>query len=820
MKLLRVFGNRFSSRYDSVPGSQQAKAAKAERPANAADPAQSWAIAENRGKQPPLALTAPVAPPAVVDETLKRLATEKRWLQIATYLRRIPEQRRHLPVFQMWRAIAMLKSGQRAAGRRAILRAAVRPDDYHVAPTALTVLQQHMNVSELLKSVIAATKEGTRTPAAAIFACAMLFHQKRMEEAERLMAETADIFQDDPKFLLLRARTNKAMKQHEIAAELAFRAHELDPEQVSYALFCMDTAWGHPGDNWLEKAVEIGAQLLKSDHPRKMRQRIVITQARLCNRLLDHDKALGHLKRLSETEELDEIAMTTLVGGLVAKSEHEQAVKLLERRLKANRGDVPAILQMAGVLAAQASADEALDLLQNQLPEARKNADTSALIGHLYAWNGRTDEARPWLQKALEADIQNVNALADLSFCAEMRQEYTLALTLADRASVLLEAFKPTHFLGFDLIHQLRLRRRMIFTAMMAGLNDLAAALQMDGMRRKPLELPYQFQEWQGGSVAGKSVIAVAELGIGDEIRYTSVYPRLLADAKEVWLTCDPRLETLLARSFPKFNVVPVQREFPGIKARRLDERKLSVNAEMRRMLSDDIIEQGRSADIWMRVIHQFEFDAIANRGHIGSPDQPVLIPNPDMVRKFRQQLDRQAKGRKVIGLSWRGGRRTYSRDPHYFKLEQWGPILRDRDACFVNLQYSIRDEELDWLRQVLGERLIEFSDLDLFDDMEGVAALSSQLDLVVAICTNVLELAGAVGAPTLYLMRSPQVTHLIRAHGMPDRHGVRRDNVWSSCRILPRIDMTDDDMIARACDFIDGTILASAGPAVHLRQS
>ena len=204
-----------------------------------------------------------------------------------------------------------------------------------------------------------------------------------------------------------------------------------------------------------------------------------------------------------------------------------------------------------------------------------------------------------------------------------------------------------------------------------------------------------------------------------------------------------------------------------------------------------------------MRGRHYFEAQCLDRSRLYQSPEKAVLKPEPALKKKFARDLKTRAKGRKVVGLSWRGGRRTYNREPHYFQLTQWLPLLQDPDLCFVNLQYAMRDDELDFLRATLGERFIEFPDLDLFDDMEGIAALCSCVDLVVAICTSVLELTCAVGTHCLYLMRSPQVTHAIRFSGTPDIHGAYQDAVWASCRIIPRFDMKDADVVALGRDYI-----------------
>ena len=49
---------------------------------------------------------------------------------------------------------------------------------------------------------------------------------------------------------------------------------------------------------------------------------------------------------------------------------------------------------------------------------------------------------------------------------------------------------------------------------------------------------------------------------------------------------------------------------------------------------------------------------------------------------------------------------------------------------------------------------IINFSDIDLCNDLEAVSALISSVDIVISPCTIVGEIAGALNVPTLYLVQ------------------------------------------------------------------
>ena len=84
-----------------------------------------------------------------------------------------------------------------------------------------------------------------------------------------------------------------------------------------------------------------------------------------------------------------------------------------------------------------------------------------------------------------------------------------------------------------------------------------------------------------------------------------------------------------------------------------------------------------------------------------------------------------------------------------------WAPILRVPGVTFVNLQYDDSSEEIAFARDQLGVDIRTPEGLDLKQDLEGVAALSCALDLVVGVSNASFNLAAACGAPA-WLITAP----------------------------------------------------------------
>ena len=761
-----------------------------------------------------LVALAPIDSAGNATDVFEVLAKGRLWSQFLTYAGRLPESVQEMPQVEMMRAICTWRLGNGASARPRVHRALLAANGYTISTQSHALLRAHLDAESLLQEALEEIRAGRADRDTLTFAFLVAYHDKRMQVLETLLkSDHVDrLRQEDALLLFQSARAARATRRMELAAELIFAARRLDPHEGLISTTAIDTARACPSDLWVKPGIRVGEEIRHKLQNIRLLRQVLVGLARLYARHDDPELAALRLAELAEIDlPLDTVALA------IARSQFQlglvdAAEETLARFAESHPHNSTVLFSRAGLLAAVDRGPEAIALVESSMSSKETPANVLALIGHIHAWSGESGRARPWLAKARLKAPDQASALADLSLCAEFDRDYTLALSLAERACTEFAVANPMpSAIGLEFMHMNRLRRRMMFLADMSGNEPYARALQREAIAGTPLELPYRIEEWSGETIdgqsveiAGRSAMVVSELGIGDEIRYLSVLPVIAGAAAHVTMSCDPRLAGLMRRSFPDVTVMPVQREFPGIQQPRLDSRTLGVNEAMRKILSDDFIRQGEAADLWIRARHFFEARCLDRSRLVQSPEAPVLTPDPALAESLGDRIAAAAGGRRVLGLSWRGGRRTYNREPHYFELHQWAPLLAREDLCFVNLQYAVQGAELDWLRATLGERFIELPDLDLFDDMEGVAALCSRLDLVLAICTSVLELASAVGTPSLYLMRSPQVTHAIRLAGRPDRHGVHRDAVWAPCRILPRFDMSDEDMVRTARAWLD----------------
>lgn len=255
---------------------------------------------------------------------------------------------------------------------------------------------------------------------------------------------------------------------------------------------------------------------------------------------------------------------------------------------------------------------------------------------------------------------------------------------------------------------------------------------------------------------AGSHVVVVAAFGPGDEIRFASKYLKIRAAQPDASMTftVDARLHSLFRRSYPSLEFQPVSRvrslvwledfsaynELPGSDLHTLIDNtgwKLIEHADKMILTTDTLGEFIEGYD-------SFEGNA-------------YLRPDPAAVNSWRERLGPWCR-MPLIGLSWRSSLATYSRDEHYLSVHHLEPLFESTNLQFVNLQYDDCAEELAYLNQRYPGRIINFDDLDQYNDFEGVAALMACLDLIISPATTVVELAGALGRPTLLLSNSSEL--------------------------------------------------------------
>jgi len=244
---------------------------------------------------------------------------------------------------------------------------------------------------------------------------------------------------------------------------------------------------------------------------------------------------------------------------------------------------------------------------------------------------------------------------------------------------------------------------------------------------------------WQGEPLEAKRILIVGEQGLGDEFMFANILPdleRAVGETGKLEIAVDPRLIALFQRSFPKANVGAY------------DDRTLldkDGNKSLRFMSFS--VDKG-DPDFWAPMGTPLRF---FRRALSDFPHEAFLVPDAVRVAEYLTRLEKLGPEPR-IGICWRSMMLGAKRAKYYSTLDLWGPILKVPGVRFVNLQYGDCAEELARAAEMHGVRIETIGGLDLKNDIDGAAALSAAVDLVISAPTSAAACAASVGTETWFL--------------------------------------------------------------------
>ncbi|RAK50738.1 tetratricopeptide repeat protein [Phenylobacterium deserti] len=417
---------------------------------------------------------------------------------------------------------------------------------------------------------------------------------------------------------------------------------------------------------------------------------------------------------------------------------HEQAVGLWAHLSLSDPDGSATALGHARALVAAGRFAEAMDVLQGALQLHPQEPRLWTTLGLALTYAGRAREALTFFDEAvrlgpsLPGGLYNRGlAHCDLAELAEAQADFAAAAQVArkgpERATI--EFSQATVALARgDLA---------------AGWTLYEKRLSPDWPRSVTFQAPGR-RLGPSDPLAGRTLLVLAEQGIGDEIMFANLLPDLtgeLGPSGRLILAVEPRLVELFRRSFPTAEVAAHATQRVGGRARRQVATPIS----------------GR-VDLWTPLA------SLAQRLRPtlqAFPRRPFLQADPTRVEHWKRWLGEGAS----VGLTWRSGKLTGERQRFYPALEDWAGLLRTPGAQWVNLQYGDCEDELDALGGLAGVEIRRPPGLNIKDDIDDLAALCTALDLVVSVQNATGALAGACGASTIFVAGPGSWTQLGQAY-------------------------------------------------------
>lgn len=218
--------------------------------------------------------------------------------------------------------------------------------------------------------------------------------------------------------------------------------------------------------------------------------------------------------------------------------------------------------------------------------------------------------------------------------------------------------------------------------------------------------------QWDGGDVAGKTVLVSAEQGFGDAIEFCRFVPVLAARGAAVVVECRAGLKRLFATLGGVERVVS-----PG----------------------DDYGDFDLSVPL-MSLPYRLGLDLA---------DLPAVLPYLAIPVDAASFADVTAAPGLKVGLVWAGGASRRDNTQRSCRAADFAPLLDVPGCSFFSLQVGPMADQITDLPGIvdLAPRLGDFAD---------TAAAIAALDLVISVDTGVVHLAGALDKPVRVLLSKP----------------------------------------------------------------
>lgn len=326
------------------------------------------------------------------------------------------------------------------------------------------------------------------------------------------------------------------------------------------------------------------------------------------------------------------------------------------------------------------------------------------------------EEAYRAAMKAQQLNPDTIEGLSVLCNVSSMIGRHAEALEWGQRADAL-------YGMNAEICHN-KSFALMALGRWQEGWKEFRASLGMPNRGKRNYHADRETPRWNPSKHKGAVVVVHGEQGIGDEAMYASMLHAAIEAATaaggRLIIECYSRNEGLFRRSFPDATVYGTLRE--------------------------DYCEWPAHEG----VTHRLEMGGLGEFfGKDPFRSGAYLAADPAKSAMWRTWLNTSLGDRrgncKKVGLAWTGGEWASGRNRRSIAFELILQLMRGQDCTFVNLEYEDRRKDLeDAPVEVLDPR----GATKKGGDMDDLAALLVNLDLVISVQTSVVDYCGALGVP------------------------------------------------------------------------
>jgi tetratricopeptide (TPR) repeat protein len=455
---------------------------------------------------------------------------------------------------------------------------------------------------------------------------------------------------------------------------------------------------------------------------------------------LDQAARYCELALRDQPERVD--ALKILSGVRFMEGRLDDALATLRRAAASSPDDPQIQANLGSILTRLARPDEAIGCYQRAIALAPGYAEAHYNLGATYTELERHEEALPCYLRVLELAPGHPKALVNCGGALSALGRNDEALAVYDQAladdpgNVEAETNRGTalHRMGrsdeamrhYD--EALKLRPKDAIVRWNRGLIELYKGdfthgwADYEARWQKPDFAAYRrdFREplWRGETdIRDKTILITSEQGFGDTLHFCRYTPLLAERGATVILEVQPALKPLLKSLKGASAVYATDETLPAF----------DIHCPI------------------MSLPLAFRTDLATMPGAV-----PYLAPSPERLALWRERLGPRSKPR--IGIAWTGNPGLKSDRIRSMTLAHLAPLVSDARFEWHVLQKDIRD----------GDRatLASFPQLrahsDVLHDFDHTAALTTEMDLVISVCTSIIHLAGALAKPGWVMLPMP----------------------------------------------------------------
>jgi len=411
---------------------------------------------------------------------------------------------------------------------------------------------------------------------------------------------------------------------------------------------------------------------------------------------------------------------------------HEGAEKLFRHYIAARPDSPLGYNNLGSIMGDMGRPDEAVEILREAIYRMPGEPILWNSLATVLAEDGRVEESLVFYNEAIRLNPDFPRLYHNLGYAYMHLGLLPEALEAYDNA--LARVVDPTE--RIEATHS-----RSLCLVGMGRLEEGSAEYEIRTSERFRAYVHHMLKapRWNGEALDGKRLLVVGEQGLGDEFMFANLLPdlqRAVGPNGKLQIAVDERLITLFKRSFPEAEVgayldrTLVDKD--GNKALRF------VPFAVENGEPDYYTLMGSPLQYFRKRVEDF-------------PHQAFLKPDPARTAGFRERLAAGGPG-LLVGICWRSMMLDAKRAKYYSALDAWGPLLKTPSVRFINLQYGDCAEEMARARETHGAEIETVEGLDLKNDLDGGAALSAAMDLVISAPTAAAAAAGSVGTEVWFL--------------------------------------------------------------------